>query len=107
MIPRGLLLLSLLWGGLVCQPAWADPLDRWERHQERRDQRMEDRLTGNLRPSGPTPAARRLGPGEAARLAQERNGGGRVLDVVPAGEGWRVKLLKAGEVRTVLVTDTH
>lgn len=39
---------------------------------------------------------------EAARIAQRRHGG-RVLDVRPAAGGWRVKLLRDGEVRTVFV----
>lgn len=37
---------------------------------------------------------------EAARRAQQRNGGGRVLSVDPEGNGYRVKVLKDGEVRT-------
>jgi len=40
---------------------------------------------------------------EAAREAQQRNGGGRVLSVDEAGNGWRVKLLKDGDVRIVFV----
>lgn len=40
---------------------------------------------------------------EAAREAQQRNGGGRVLSVDEAGGGWRVKLLKDGNVRIVFV----
>lgn len=40
---------------------------------------------------------------EAAREAQQRNGGGRVLSVDEAGGGWRVKLLKDGDVRIVFV----
>jgi len=35
----------------------------------------------------------------AARRAQQRNGGGRVLSVDPEGAGYRVKVLKDGEVR--------
>lgn len=90
-------LLAVLLCGLLVQPAQAGPLDRWERKQERR----EDRLTNGLAP-GLNPAAR-IDSREAARIAQARNGGGRVLDVVETREGWRVKLLKDGEVRTVLV----
>lgn len=40
---------------------------------------------------------------QAAREAQQRNGGGRVLSVDEAGGGWRVKLLKDGNVRIVFV----
>lgn len=39
---------------------------------------------------------------QAARRAQEQYGG-RVLAVRPEGPGYRVKLLKDGEVRTVYV----
>lgn len=44
-----------------------------------------------------------LSPDEAARRAQQQNGGGRVLAVEPAGNGYRVKLLRDGEVRIVYV----
>ena len=46
-----------------------------------------------------------MSPGEAARRAQELNNGGRVLSVEPAGGGWRVKLIKQGDVRIVFVPD--
>lgn len=46
---------------------------------------------------------RGLSPGEAAQRAQHMNGGGRVLSVEPAGDGYRVKLLRDGEVRVVYV----
>ncbi|HEX4871992.1 MAG TPA: hypothetical protein VFV27_06745 [Nevskiaceae bacterium] len=42
-----------------------------------------------------------ISPGEAARMAQDLNGGGRVLSVDPAGRGYRVKLLKDGNVRVL------
>lgn len=38
-----------------------------------------------------------------ARRAQRINGGGRVLAVDPVNEGYRVKLLKNGDVRVVVV----
>ncbi len=41
----------------------------------------------------------------AARQAQSMNGGGRVLSVEEARSGWRVKLLKDGNVRIVFVPD--
>lgn len=44
-------------------------------------------------------------PAAAARIAQKLNGGGRVLSVEPAAGGWRVKLLKDGDVRIVFVPD--
>lgn len=46
-----------------------------------------------------------LSPGEAARQAQQMNGGGRVLSVEQAHDGWRVKLIKNGDVRIVFVPD--
>jgi len=48
---------------------------------------------------------RSLSAGEAAKRAQQMNGGGRVLSVEPATNGYRVKLLKDGEVNAVLVPD--
>lgn len=42
---------------------------------------------------------------DAARQAQAINGGGRVLSVDEANGGWRVKLLKDGNVRFVFVPD--
>lgn len=44
-----------------------------------------------------------LSPNEAAKRAQRENGGGRVLAVEPSGNGYRVKLLRDGEVRVVYV----
>lgn len=44
-----------------------------------------------------------LSPNEAARRAQNQNGGGRVLSVEPSGPGYRVKLLRDGEVRVIYV----
>lgn len=44
-----------------------------------------------------------LSANEAARRAQAQNGGGRVLSVEPSGDGYRVKLLRDGEVRIVHV----
>lgn len=44
------------------------------------------------------PAAPRIGSDEAAREIQRRHGG-RVLSIQPDGLGYRVKVLKNGEVR--------
>lgn len=44
-------------------------------------------------------------PKQAAREAQQINSGGRVLSVDAANGGWRVKLLKDGNVRIVFVPD--
>jgi len=52
-----------------------------------------------------TPGAndRSISPSEAARIAQQQNGGGRVLAVERGDRGYRVKLLKNGDVRIVYV----
>lgn len=89
-------MVAVLLGGLVIQSAHADSHDRWERKQERREHQLQQNLIEQREDD-----EGRISPGRAARLAQERNGGGRVLDVVPADDGYRVKLLKDGEVRTV------
>jgi hypothetical protein len=46
-----------------------------------------------------------LSGSEAARRAQQINGGGRVLAVDPAESGYRVRVMKDGEVRSVYVQD--
>ena len=46
---------------------------------------------------------RQLSPSDAARIAQQQNGGGRVLAVERGDAGYRVKLLKNGDVRIVYV----
>jgi hypothetical protein len=51
----------------------------------------------------PHAAEPRSSPYAAAQRAQELNGGGRVLAVEPGDNGYRVKLLKQGEVRVVTV----
>ncbi len=55
-------------------------------------------------PSDEPPASLRSAK-DAAREAQQLNGGGRVLSVDAANGGWRVKLLKDGNVRMVFVPD--
>lgn len=50
-------------------------------------------------------AAKKLKANDAALQAQSINGGGRVLSVEEARDGWRVKLLKDGNVRIVFVPD--
>lgn len=44
-----------------------------------------------------------LSASEAAKIAQKQDGGGRVLSVEHVDGGYRVKLLKKGEVRSILV----
>ena len=48
-------------------------------------------------------ATTRRTPGDAAQWARQTNGGGRVLSVYPSPNGYRVKMLKNGEVRFVEV----
>lgn len=45
-----------------------------------------------------------LTPAQAANEAQKRYGGGKVLSVDPAGDGYRVKLLRDGDVRVVFIS---
>ena len=52
-------------------------------------------------------ASRRPPNNEAAKRAQNMNGGGRVLSVEPAEGGHRVKLLKNGEVRVLVVPESE
>ncbi|MFP5356889.1 MAG: hypothetical protein ACLGHI_00355 [Gammaproteobacteria bacterium] len=83
-------LTALLLGALLVQGAAADPPRR-----ERESQAIAPGLS-------PQHNAQRMGPGEAARIAQQRHGG-RVLAVDPVENGYRVKLLDAGEVRMVFI----
>jgi hypothetical protein len=94
------LLVPLLITAFAMPPALAGAGDRWERRQERREERLLNRLV-------PEHPEMRMSPAEAARAAQMQNGGGRVLDVEPAGDGWRVRLVKEGEVRTVFGPGTR
>lgn len=54
-------------------------------------------------PRAELPARPSLSPSEAAQRARQINGGGRVLAVDPADDGYRVRVLKNGEVRSVFV----
>lgn len=47
----------------------------------------------------------RMTPGQAAKEAQRQYGGGKVLSVDPSGDGYRVKLLRDGDVRVVFIPD--
>ncbi|TXH04072.1 MAG: hypothetical protein E6R07_09020 [Nevskiaceae bacterium] len=85
-------LAVILLGGLVLQPALADP-GRLGGALANEHQELEH---GHREPG-------RMSPSEAARLAQERNGGGRVLSVDSEGNGYRVKLLQRGDVHIVFI----
>lgn len=88
-------ILAILLGGLVLQPALADPGGRWAKGLEDRERPAESR--------NPRRAEGRMTPSQAAEAAQRQHGGGRVLAVEPAGDGYRVKLLQHGDVRIVFV----
>jgi hypothetical protein len=96
MLRAVLLFCAVLSAGLVTGPADARSRDRsrvaessepQEQHEDKRDDKREDRRK------------RRDGSADAARRAVQRNGGGRVLSVEPQGAGYRVKVIKDGEVR--------
>ncbi|MGH8455978.1 MAG: hypothetical protein ACRETW_15815 [Stenotrophobium sp.] len=81
-------IFAILAGGLVFQPAYSAPGDhadkpRREGHRPHREGHMS--------------------ASEAAHIAQKQGGGGRVLAVDRVDGGYRVKLLKKGEVSIVLV----
>jgi hypothetical protein len=84
-------LAALLFGALLVQGAAAEPPPRRERESQA--------IAPGLNPQR---NSQRMGPGEAARIAQQRHGG-RVLAVDPVENGYRVKLLDAGEVRMVFI----
>lgn len=82
-----LIVCALLSAGLLSGPADARSRERKPQQQEQQQQPRENRVQ------------RRDDSAEAARRAQAQNGGGRVLSVEPEGSGYRVKVLKDGEVR--------
>lgn len=57
-------------------------------------------------PDGLVDRRGRMSPADAAREAQSRYGGGRVLSVEPAPGGFRVKLERRGDVRVVFIPDS-
>jgi len=85
----------LLSAMLLLPAAWAQPGGRQGPPTPPRG--------GETHRHGAEPHRGRVTPGEAARHAQRVNGGGRVLSVMHANGGYRVKLIKNGEVRVVFV----
>ena len=83
-----LLFCAIVSAGLFTQPADA----RWRLRQGQQPSQPE-----GLRDAR---GDRNDRSAEAARQAVQANGGGRVLSVEPEGSGYRVKVLKDGEVRT-------
>lgn len=92
-----LVLCAIASAGLLSGPADARSRgqDREQRQEQRQEQRPERRD-----PPRDSRGDRGDRSGDAARQAQQRNGGGRVLSVDPENGGYRVKVLKDGEVRT-------
>ncbi|MFI4979781.1 MAG: hypothetical protein ACHQIO_05485 [Nevskiales bacterium] len=112
---RTRLVTLLLLTGLALQPVLAGG---WGRNEQRREpprpQQQQQRMQPQYRPPEPPrqqmfapPQQRPQGPGvsrgEAMRRAQQMNGGGRVLAADPAESGYRVRVLKDGEVRSVYI----
>ncbi|HUS24887.1 MAG TPA: hypothetical protein VM369_08050 [Candidatus Binatia bacterium] len=92
-------LLAAFLGGLLLQQS-ADALPRDRDPEPPRTEQGKNRRDAN---DGREQSRR--GAQAAARKAQSMNGGGRVLAVHPEGDGFRVKLLKDGEVRIVHVPE--
>ncbi|MCI0749917.1 MAG: hypothetical protein L0Y32_05175 [Nevskiales bacterium] len=107
-----LLICVVTLAGVLGQPVSARdrerPRDRIPDDRPRREQRelqpqgeTQQRETREPTPRDPP----RTSPETAARQAQQQNGGGRVLSVDRGENGYRVKLLKDGEVRSYLIAD--
>lgn len=71
-----------------------------DRYFDGREARLLDR-----RSSSEGRSSSRMSAAQAARQAQQRYGGGRVLSVDSMGDGYRVKLLREGDVRVVFISD--
>lgn len=94
MLRAALLLGAALSAGLLCGPADARPRAYYSSDvQESSDDRDYDREERQRRESA----------ADAARRAQMRNGGGRVLSVESVGDNYRVKVLKDGVVRVYVI----
>lgn len=93
---RAAILAGILVGGLGLNPsADARPKERF---------RVETRELGRP-PDSLIDRRSRMSPADAAREAQMRYGGGKILSVDPAGDGYRVKLVRDGDVRVVFIPD--
>jgi hypothetical protein len=96
---------------LASQPALAGGWDhRQEQRQPPRPQQRPPEPPRQMYMPRPEPMRpqnwapqNRLSSGQAAQRAQQLNGGGRVLAVDPSEQGYRVRVLKDGEVRSVYV----
>ncbi|TDU32085.1 hypothetical protein DFR24_1473 [Panacagrimonas perspica] len=93
---QGLMVLMIVAGGLaLSEPAFARDRGFFGTGLEGqgRDASLVDRR------------ASRMTAAQAAREAQHRYGGGKVLSVDPASDGFHVKLLRDGDVRVVFIAD--
>jgi hypothetical protein len=114
LLPTLALAMTLLAGGLVGGEAFGRDRDR-DRHGHRDDDGggyfgggREASLVQRRNRGGDDDSdsrSSRMSPSQAAREAQQRYGGGRVLSVDSMGGGYRVKLLRDGDVRVVFISD--
>ena len=94
-----LLLCVVLSAGLLSGPAESRMRDR-----ERNAEAQQDAPREKTRRDDDWKRDQRDSAADAARLATQRNGGGRVLSVEPAGgSSHRVKVIKDGVVRVYVV----
>lgn len=97
---RALVLLAALVGATVLMPsADARPKERFgvgPPDVGRQSESLPDSLIDRRS---------HMSPSQAAREAQMRYGGGKVLSVDEAGGGYRVKLVRDGDVRVVFIPD--
>lgn len=93
----GALILLMCGGLMLAPPAEARSKDQFRIPSLEAPDASEPHRIRDMRP--------RLTPADAAREAQARNGGGRVLSVSAVDGGYRVKLLKEGDMRVVFVSD--
>jgi len=107
------LVCALVSAGLLSGPADARARDgiraqqerRQEQREERREDRREERREERREDWRDHRREHRDRSADAGRRAQMRNGGGQVLSVEPEGPGYRVKVLKDGEVRVHHIED--
>ena len=109
---RTRLAILLLLTGLALQPALGGG---WGRQEPRREPPRQQQYRPQpqrqpqmfappqQRPPNFAPQGRPVSRDDAMRRAQQMSGGGRVLAADPAESGYRVRVLKDGEVRSVYV----
>lgn len=96
MMRHAAILVALFVGGLALIPsADARPKERFRVEVPEARGAPDSLMDGRSR----------MSPAQAAREAQQRYGGGKVLSVDPSGDGYRVKLVRDGDVRVVFIPD--